>query len=73
MAKAIQAFIQEGDHIILLIDSYSNMKHSDIQGVLQDFSLKEVSWRDTGMMGWLHFGETMPEVPLMVFGQPLKI
>jgi len=47
----IKSFISEGDHIILLIDSNSNMKRSDIQGILHQLTLREAIMEPHGYHG----------------------
>ncbi len=47
----LQKFMEEGDHIILMIDGNSNMKQSDLRNTLSSLTLKEVILDKHGLQG----------------------
>ena len=77
LCSDIHKFIEQGDHIVLLLDSNSNMKSSDLLTALTTLSLQEaiLSWH--GFQGPLTFRtsmfrRTIPRRLQMVYGQLLQ-
>jgi hypothetical protein len=51
LSSELQKFLDTGDHIVLMLDGNSNMKHSDLKSALKALSLRELILDKHGMDG----------------------